>query len=201
MTEPQRIGTVWIDGRGAVVGRWDDEPVTEEIASGVPPKRRAVGSVRRGPARPFGGGRIGGTGTEGQHVEEMRRFFGSVAERVADLDMVEVSGRGPAHERFAALLRQLSEDGDGELEVVARPLARRPTPRQMAARLRALASEPLPRRTRGPFRAADAERDASGRVRPPGPEQFRNPRPRHLPERDEIELQLRMMLSDDEPAW
>jgi hypothetical protein len=202
MTDREQVGTVWIDGRGAVIGRWeDDEPVLEEIESGVPPRRRAVGSVRRGPARPFGGGRVGGSGTKGQHVEEMRRFFADVAERVADLDAVEVSGRGPAHERFAAFLRQLSERGDQELEVTVRPLARRPSERQAAARIRKLVGKPLPRRMLGPYRRVDAERDASGRERATGREAFRNPRPRHLPEHEEIELQVRMMLADDEPAW
>jgi hypothetical protein len=201
MTDPERTGLVWIDGRGAVIGRWQDEPILEEIESGVPPRRRAVGSVRRGPARPFGGGRVSGSGTEGQHIEEMRHFLASVAERVADLESVEVSGRGPAHERFAALLRRLSESGDGELEVSVRSLSRRPSTRQMAARLRKLAGEPLPRRTQGPYRPTGPERDASGRERPPGREGLRNPRPRHLPERDHIEREVRMMLAEDEPAW
>jgi hypothetical protein len=199
--EPEQIGTVWIDARGAVIGRWQDEPVFEEIASDVPPKRRAVGSVRRGPARPRGGGRVAGTGTEGQHVEEMRHFFASVAERVADLDAVEVSGRGPVHERFAAVLERLSVSGDGRLDVSVRPLSRRPSQRQMAARLRKLVGEPLPRRTEGAYRPSEPGRDASGRPRRPRPEDVRNPRPRHLPERKAIELEVRMLLADDEPAW
>jgi hypothetical protein len=131
----------------------------------------------------------------------MRRFLADVAERVADLDAVEVSGRGPAPERLAAALEQLSAKGDGGLEVMTRPLSRRPTPRQRAARLRKLAGEPLPRRTKGPYRPEEPERDASGRPRSPGPERLRNPRPRHLPEHKEIELEIRMMLADDEPAW
>lgn len=202
MSDATTIGTVWIDSRGAVIGRWeDDEQVFEEIASGVPPRRRAVGSVRRGPARPFGGGRVPGSGTEGQHVEEMRRFFSSVLERVADLDAVEVSGRGPAHERFAAALERLSGAGDGELDVLVRSLSRRPSRPQMAARLRKLVGQPLSRRTKGPYRSVEPERDASGRVSAPGPEQLRNQRPRHLPEQKEIELEIEMMLADDEPAW
>ncbi len=199
--EVQGIGIVWVDSRGAIVGRWEGEPAFEEIESGAPPKRRAVGSVRRGPARPFGGGRVPGSGTERQHVEEMRRFFAAVAERVADLDAVEVGGRGPAHERFAAVLDKLSEGGDGELEVTVRPLARRPSRAQMAARLRKLVGQPLPRRTKGPYRPSEPGRDASGRERQPGREDVRNPRRRHLPERQEIELEVRMMLAEEEPAW
>jgi hypothetical protein len=201
MTGSDQVGTVWIDGRGAVIGRWDGEPVFEEVESGVPARRRAVGSVRRGPARPFGGGRVPGSGNEGQHMEATRRFFATVADRVSDLDTVEVSGRGPAHERFADLLRQLNEGGDGELEVTVRPLSRRPSRRQMAARLRSLAGEPLPRRMKGPYRPAEPELDASGRVRPPGRHEVRGSRRRHLPERQEIDLEVRMMLAEDERAW
>ena len=200
MTDRDGRGIVWIDGRSAVIARWEDEPVFEAIDSGVAPKRRAVGSVRRGPARPFGGGRVPGAGTERQHVDEMRRFFAGVAERVADLESVEVSGRGPVHERFAALLTRLSKRGDGELEVIVRPLPRRPSQRQMAARLRTLAGEPLPRRTKGSYRPIEPERDASGRERLSGREGLRNPRPRHLPEREHIELEVQMMLAEDEPA-
>ncbi len=201
MTDEEQVGIVWVDGRGAVIGRWEDEPVFDEIESGVPQRRRAVGSVRRGPARPFGGGRVGGSGTEEEHVEAMRRFLADVAERLADLDVVEVSGRGPAHERFAALLRQLDNGRPDDLEVVVRPLSRRPSRPQMAARLRKLVGKPLPRRTTGPYREIEPERDASGRVRRPGRDRLPNPRPRHLPEREEIEREVRIMLADDEPAW
>lgn len=200
MTDLERVGTVWIDARGAVIGRWEDEPVFEEIDSAVPPRRRAVGSVRRGPARPFGGGRVKGSGTEEKHVDEMRRFFASVSERVADLDAVEVSGRGPAHDQFAALLERLGERGDGELEVLTRPLSRRPSRRQMAARLRKLVGQPLPRLTKGPYRPVEPPRDASGRPSQPGREELRNPRRRHLPERKEIELEVEMMLAADDAA-
>jgi hypothetical protein len=201
MTESEGIGTVWIDGRGAVIGRWEDDAVFEEIESDVPPRRRAFGSVRRGPARPFGGGRVPGSGTERQHVEAKRRFFATVAERVADLDTVEVSGRGPAHEQFAGLLRQLNAGGDGELEVEVRPLSRRPSRRQMAARLRKLVGQPLPRRRSGPYRPEEPARDPSGRERPPSRKALRNPRRRHLPEREAIDLEVRMMLAEDEPDW
>ena len=197
MNDDERIGTVWIDGDGAVIGRWEGEPAFERIESGVPPRRRAVGSVRRGPARPAGGGRVGGHGTEDRHAETMRRFFATVADAVSDLDAIEVSGRGPIHERFATLLADLSKQGDGGLEVTVRPVARRPTPRQMAARLRSLAGEPLPRRTTGPYRPAEPARDPSGRKRPFTRDDLPNRRRRHLPERTAIDREVAMMLADD----
>ena len=197
-TVAERAGLVWIDAQRAVVARWgQDEPVLERLESGVPPRRRAVGSVRRGPARPKGGGRIGGPGTEGRHRELTRRFFGEVAELVADLDAVEVSGRGQAHEQFAELLRNLVQKGDGEPEVTTRSLSRRPSDRQMGARLRKLVGEQLPRRESGPYQPLDPARDASGRVRMPSRADLRNPTRRHLPEREHIDLEIEMMLADD----
>lgn len=199
MIDDQRIGTLWIDGDGAVIGRWEGEPAFERIESGVTPRRRAVGSVRRGPARPAGGGRIGGPGTEDRHATDMRRFFATVADALRGLDVIEVGGRGPVHERFADLLANLSEQGDRGLQVTVRPAARRPTPRQMAARLRELAGEPLPRRTSGPYRPADPARDASGRERPFSRNDLPNRRRAHLPERKVIEHEVAMTLAEDLP--
>ncbi len=194
--DPERTGLVWIDAQRAVVVRWDDEPVLERLESGVPPRRRAAGSVRRGPGRPHGGGRVGGHGTEGRHLELTQRFFAEVAERLADLDVVEVSGRGQVHQQFADVLHKLVQSGDGEPEVTTRSLSRRPSDRQLAARLRKIVGEQLPRRGSGPYRPQDPERDASGRVSAPSRNDLRNRTPRHLPERKEIELEIEMMLSD-----
>ena len=201
MTEPRRIGAVWIDGRGAVVGRWEEEPVFERIESGVPARRRAAGSVRRGPARPFGGGSVGGSGNEQQHALEMRRFLATVADAVAELDEVEVSGRGPVHERLAHLLQQLSERGDGEQHVTTRALGRRPTPRQMAARLRNLAGEPPRRRARGPYRPEKLQEEGGARAPASRRDMSATRRPRHLPEREDIEQQLEAWLGDDAGWW
>jgi hypothetical protein len=49
--DPERAGLVWIDAQRAVIVRWEDEPTLETLKSGVLPKRRATGSVRRGPAQ------------------------------------------------------------------------------------------------------------------------------------------------------
>jgi hypothetical protein len=190
------VGLVWVDGQRAVVARWRDEPVLREIESGAPPRRRAVGSVRRGPARPQGGGRVGGHGTEGRHIEMTRRFFAEIADELADAESVEVVGRGQLHEQFADVLRHLAERGDGQPEVTTRRLSRRPSDAQMAARLRRLVGEELPRRTSGPYRPQPPSETASGRARDPGRAGFRNPRPRHLPEREAIDLEIEMMLAD-----
>lgn len=197
--DPERAGLVWIDEQRAVIVSWEDEPVLERVESGVPRRRRAVGSVRRGPGRPGGGGRVGGHGTEGRHLELTRRFFGEVAERLADLDQVEVSGRGQVHEQFADVLQQLAQSGDGQPEVTTRTLSRRPSDRQMAARLRKLVGERLPRRRAGPYRPLPSAQDASGRARTPTRADFRNPTRRHLPEREAIDLEIEMMLSDEVP--
>lgn len=198
MVDPERAGLVWIDQQRAVIVRWDDEPVLERLESGVPPRRRAAGSVRRGPARPHGGGRVAGRGTEGRHLELTQRFFGEVAERLADLEVVEVSGRGQVHEQFAGMLQRLVASGDGEPEVTTRSLSRRPSDRQLAARLRKIVGEQLPRRGSGaPYRPLDPARDASGRVSAPSRADLRNPTPRHLPEREHIDHEIEMMLADD----
>ncbi|HET8777178.1 MAG TPA: hypothetical protein VFN76_05920 [Candidatus Limnocylindria bacterium] len=198
---PDDVGVIWIDSRRAAIVRWDDEPVLEWIESGVPQRRKAVGSVRRGPVRPFGGGRVGGHGTENRHLGEMRRYFSEVAEKVADLSHVEVSGRGPAHQEFADLLERLAEKANDGLTVSVRSLARRPSERQLAARLRKLVGRELPRRTAGPYQPPSTDREASGRRRQPTRDDFRNRRPRHLPAREEIDLEIEMMLAGDHPVW
>jgi len=198
---PEDVGLVWIDARHAVIVRWDDEPVLEWIESGVPPQRKAVGSVRRGPARPSGGGRVGGHGTEGRHREQMNRYFSEVADRLADLDHVEVIGRGQPHEQFASLLGRLADKTPDPLTVTTESLDRRPSERQLAARLRRLTGQSLPRRTTGPYRPEPPATEASGRVRPPRPEDLPNQKPRHLPDREAIDEEVEMLLAGDEPMW
>jgi hypothetical protein len=200
--DPERAGLVWIDAQRAVIARWKSgDVVLENLESAVPPRRRAIGSVRRGPARPHGGGRVAGQGTEGRHLELIRRYFTDVAERVADLDVVEVIGRGQPHEQFAAVLRHLAALGDGEPAVTVRRLSRRPSERQMAARLRSMVGQELPRRRSGPYRPPEAAKAASGRIKAPSRDDLRNPTRRHLPEQREIELEVEMMLAGDDPVW
>lgn len=198
--DPESAGLIWIDAQRAVIVRWEDEPVFDRLESGVPPRRRAVGSVRRGPARPYGGGRVGGHGTQERHLEFLQKFFAEVAERLADLDFVEVNGRGPVHAEFAELLETLARSGDGQPAVASRSLAKRPSDAQLAARFRRLVGEELPRRASGPYLPLPPDRTASGRVRAAGREGFRNPRPRHLPERQAIELEIEMMLAQHAPV-
>ncbi len=73
--DPERAGVVWVITLRAFIARWDGEPTVEHLESGVTPRRRAVGSVRRWPARSEGGGRVPGHGTEAKHDEELRRFL------------------------------------------------------------------------------------------------------------------------------
>jgi hypothetical protein len=175
-----------MDTQQALIARWRGEPVVERFESGVPPKRPPVGSIRRGPARPFGGGRVPGHGTEGRHLERLRDYFALLAGLLSDLDAIEVAGRGSSYEQLADLLRRLAARRDGEVQITTRPAARRPTERQMVARLREMVGAQLPRRTHGSYRWT--------RSQPTVP---RLPKPRHLPERREIELEVELLLADD----
>jgi hypothetical protein len=193
--DPEGVGLVWMDGEGASIVRWDGEPVVERIESGVPPNRPAAGSVRRGPARPSGGGRVPGHGSEGRHLEEMGRYLGDLAEKLADLDAVEISGRGRPHEQLAELLERLAQRSGEPFQVTTRSLSRKPTNRQLMARLRELVGRELPRRPVGSY-------PGSGPV-PADPEATtqRPRRPRHLPEQREIGFEVQMMLSGEQPRW
>ncbi|HET7027807.1 MAG TPA: hypothetical protein VFI28_08955 [Candidatus Limnocylindrales bacterium] len=201
--EPEQVGVVWFEPARAVIARWHDEgPVIEHLESDVPVRRRAVGSVRRGPARPFGGGRVAGQGTENMHEEEMRRFLTEVASRLADLALVEVSGRGLTHERLAELLRRLAAGRNAQPSVTTRSLSRRPSDNQLAARLRKLADVELPRRLVGRYRLP-VRGPATPTGRPLRPAAGRRTlRPARVPERDEIEHEVEMMLEEtpSEPA-
>lgn len=197
--DPEGAGLVWMDTQRAMIALWDGaEPRVEWLESGVPPRRKAAGSVRRGPARPAGGGRVGGEGTEARHLELLQQFLGELTERLADLDVIEVIGRGHAHERLADLLRSLSAGEADDVTVTTRTVSRRPSERQLMARFRKLVGRELPRRTRGPYDGPPpVPTDASGRVRAPtAAERRRNPKPRHLPEREHIAREIEMMLAD-----
>jgi hypothetical protein len=187
----------------AVIVCWDGEPVVEHIESGVTPSRRAVGSVRRGPQRPEGGGRVPGHGTEAKHDAEVRLFLEGIAPRFAGLAVVEVAGRGALPERFADVLREQAASGNHETTVSVRTLSRRPSDAQLKARLRRLADRELPRRLVGRYRLPAAEpttqtgkplRPAAGR---------RTLRPPRLPEgqaiAEEVELMLAESADDGEP--
>jgi hypothetical protein len=197
-TAPEQVGVVWVDARRAVIARWgDDEPTLEHLESGVPQRHTAVGSVRRGPARPFGGGRVPGHGTEEAHERAHRAFLVTVAEKVEDLDEVHVLGRGRAHERLAELLARLASRQGADVTISTVPLSRRPSDRQLAARMRRLADAELPRRLVGRYRLPpQGPTTPTGRpLRPAGGR--RTLRPARLPEHQEIEQELEAMLADD----
>lgn len=199
--DPDRVGLVWMDAERAIIARWRGEPALERLESGVPPKRQAVGSVRRGPARPSGGGRVAGHGTEGRHLELLRRYLADLAGRTGDLDVIEVAGRGLLFEQFADLLRRLAARGDGDIEVLTRRVSRRPTERQLAARLREIVGAQPPRQTYGSYRWTGLQPTGpSGRLTPAVHGAPRKVKSRYLPERREIELEVEMMLGDDTTA-
>ena len=194
--DPELVGLVWIGAGRAVIARWDDGPIVEHVESAVPPKRRGFGSVRRGPARPAGGGRVPGHGTEEKHEQEARRFFGDVVGRLAGLESGEVIGRGLHPERLADLLRHLAARRDLDTVVTTRTLSRRPSDNQLKARLRKLVGEELPRRRVGRYRLPEPEHTSStGRpIRPSGGR--RTLRPPRLAEQREIDEEVEAMLAD-----
>lgn len=196
--DPDRVAVVWMDAEQALVVRWrDDEPIIERLASGVPPRRRAVGSVRRGPARPSGGGRVPGHGTEGRHQEQMDRYVGTLARMLAGLRAIEVIGRGLPHEQFATLLQDLAGRLGEAISVTSETTSRRPSERQLMARLRKLVQRELPRQRQGRYRkGALGPTSATGRPTPAAAGR-RTLRPAALPERREIDLEVEAMLSGE----
>lgn len=199
--DPHRVGLVWMDTREAMIARWQGQPTVERLESGVPPKRKAVGSVRRGPARPSGGGRVPGHGTEARHLGLLRGYLADLADRMADLDVVDVAGRGMAYEQFANLLRRLASRRAMDVEVTTRRMSKRPTEPQLVARLREMVGEQLPRQTVGPGRSTDMEptTPSSSRMPPPRTEPSNSKRT-PVPERQEIEREIEIMLADDPEA-
>ena len=195
-SDPEQVGLVWIGAGRAVVVRWDDEPIVEHLESAVPPRRRGVGSVRRGPARPAGGGSVPGHGTEEKHEQESRRFLADVVGRLAGLQAVEVIGRGVHPERLADLLRHVAARRDLDNVVTTRTLSRRPSDNQLKARLRKLVGEELPRRRVGRYRLPEPE-NATPTGRPVRPAAGRRTlRPPRLSEAREIDEEVEAMLAD-----
>ena len=194
--DPERVGVIWIGTEQAVIAQWDGEPVVEHIESGVTPRRRAVGSVRRGPARPQGGGRVMGHGTKTKHDDELRRFLSDISARVDGLTVVEVAGRGAIPERFADLLRRDAEQRNEHLDVTSRALSRRPSDAQLIARLRRLADRELPRKRVGRYRLPPVgPTTKTGKPLRPGGGR-RTLRPARAPEWKEIDEELEAILSE-----
>jgi len=199
--DPERVGLLWIGADQAVIVRWDDEPVVEHVPSGVTPRRRPAGSVRRGPARPEGGGKVHGHGTEAKHERELRQFLQTVAGRLSGMDAIEVAGRGTLPDRFAELVRRYGTGRDEPLDVTTRVMARRPSDAQLKARLRKLTDTELPRRRVGRYRLP-AQGTATRTGRPLRPAAGRRTlRPAAVPEWRDIDQQVEAMLRElDEGA-
>ena len=195
--DPERIGLVWMDAEQAMIARWRGEPSVERLESDVPPKRPAMGSVRRGPA----GHRVAGaypvTAPKGATAS-----FASVPCRpcraLADLDVVEVAGRGLLHEQFADLLRRLATRRNGDVEVTTRRASRRPRSANWRLDCGKCSVQQLPRRTRGSNRGPGRQqRPRRGDSRAGQQRTWHNPKHRPLPERREIELEVEIMLANN----
>lgn len=199
--DPERVAVVWIDAVGAAIATWGEEPdpTIEHLESGVTPRRRAVGSVRRGPARPSGGGYVAGHGTERKHQRELSEFFTEVAARLGNLDTIEVVGRGYPHQWLAELLRRMAARRNETTTVDVRTVSRRPSDAQLKARLRKLSGTELPRRRLGRYRLPTVEpTTATGRpLRASGGR--RTLRPARLPETKHIVEEIELMLAEPPP--
>jgi hypothetical protein len=197
--DPQRVALVWLDSDRAVITTWHDQPETEHLDSGVTPHRKAVGSVRRGPARPHGGGRVAGHGTEQKHERTLMEFFGELVAKLGNLETVEISGRGSVHQQFAEQLRTWLSQHNENTAVTTRTLARRPSDRQLKARLRKLSGTELPRRRVGRYRLPATEpTTATGRPLRPAAGR-RTLRPAPLPGAKHIAEEIDLMLGDPPP--
>ena len=186
--DPEHVGVVWVGSDRAVVTSWEGEPIVRHTEAAVLPRRRAVGSVRRGPARPFGGGPVAGHGTEMKYEQEMRAFLTDLVARLSDLGHVEVAGPGLLPAQLADLLRRVAARRGSDITVTTRALSRRPSDRQFMARLRKLVQAELPRRRVGRYRLPAPEpttatgrplRPAAGRrtLQPPRlPKRRKSPR-------------------------
>lgn len=191
------VAVVWVDERRAVVVRWDEEPVVEHIESGVPQRHRQAGSQRRGPARPQGGGKVHGSGTEREHEVDVRRYLVELASPLTSFSEIQVLGRGGLHQRLAELLLRLGEREHQPVAVTTVPLSRRPSDRQLVARLRRLAGAELPRTRVGRYRLP-TRGPTTPTGRPLSPSAGRRTlRPPRLLEREAIAEELEQMLADE----
>jgi hypothetical protein len=136
MDEPMGSGTavVWIDSRHARILRWRGRIVAEEIASEVPAHVLGTLHVRHDPSIRHGGSGSGQDQAEDRRNEHLRAFLARVADRLADVELLEIIGTGGLGGRLAALLRRRRGATAQPILVVERsnPL----TDRQLAARLR-----------------------------------------------------------------
>lgn len=201
--DPEEVALVWMDANQALIARWipeRDEPRVEHILSGVTPRRKAVGSVRRGPHRPEGGGRVPGHGTTGRHVEEMDRYLAELVHALDGLSLIEVRGRGQPYLDLAAILDDLAGRSGDDFILATEATSRRPSERQLMARLRKMVDRELPRRRMGRYRMTpNVPTGPTGRPMPAAAGR-RTLRPAALPEQVEITREVEAMLSDDAPA-
>jgi hypothetical protein len=138
---------------------------------------------------------VAGHGTEEKHERELRDFFAEVAARLANLDRIEVIGRGYPHQWFAELLRRIAARRNEATDIGVRTVTRRPSDGQLTARLRKISGTELPRRRVGRYRLPTVEpATATGRpLRPSGGR--RTLRPARLPEAKHIAEEIELMLA------
>jgi hypothetical protein len=134
-----------------------------------------------------------------KYEQEMRAFLTDLVAGLADLRYVEVVGRGLLPAQLRDLLRRVAARTGSDLTVTTRVLSRRPSDRQLMARLRKLVQAELPRRRVGRYRLPTPEvATATGRPLRPAAGR-RTLRPPRLPERREIAEEVELMLADAPP--
>ena len=166
VTRPSTL--VWIDGREAIIVRWqDDRARLERVESEVPAHRRATGHVRHDPAVRHGGGGSPQSAGEPHRLAHLERFVVEIANRLAPDDDLLIIGPGTVHERLDRHVLESDRHHRRHRDIAceaSQPL----TDRQLIARLRTFAGAETRRRTVGAHRGSEppAHR-ASGQAQPP----------------------------------
>lgn len=160
-TTPPRSGSgtatlVWIDGKLAILARWDGAPAVRRLTADIPRRHRSVGHVHRDPGVRHGGGGPVEDHLERVRAERERSFLAQVEAAIDPDDELLIIGPGVIHEHLAHRLLDHDRAHHRARHVRSEP-ADNLTEHQIVARLRLLVGA-APRRGRRPSRAHAARR-------------------------------------------
>lgn len=178
---PATATLVWIDGKLAILARWDGEPTILRFWADIPKRHRSVGHVHRDPGVRHGGGGPVEDHMERVRAERERAFLAEVEAAIAASDDLVIIGPGVIHEHLAH--RMLEHDRQHRRgRTIRSEHSDNLTEHQIVARLRTIVGADPPRGRR------PSGRTATGRpgTRRPGPGtvgggKARAIRPRDLP--------------------
>jgi hypothetical protein len=174
VTTPVTVSLVWIDGKKAIVARWDGATSIHHLTANIPKRHRSVGHVHRDPGVRHGGGGPVEDHMERVRAERERAFLAEVETALAPEDELVIVGPGVIHEHLAH--RVVEHDRQHRrTRTVRSEAADNLTEHQVVARLRALAGADAPRGRR-PSRSAATAR--TGKRRAMTARSAKPPRPR-----------------------